>query len=95
MFSYHRDMAILVLVLNLWIYREVKDKFSGKQALLIGNSLVIVLLIQIGTGLILSNFALPPYAQALHILFSTVLFSLQYYLFLLIYRTTTYSQEHN
>jgi cytochrome c oxidase assembly protein subunit 15 len=94
-FSYHRDMAILVLVLNLWIYREVKDKFSGKQALLIGNSLVIVLLIQIGTGLILSNFALPPYAQALHILFSTVLFSLQYYLFLLIYRTTTYSQEHN
>jgi cytochrome c oxidase assembly protein subunit 15 len=94
-FSYHRDMAILVLVLNLWIYREVKDKFSGKQALLIGNSLVIVLLIQIGTGLILSNFALPPYAQALHILFSTVLFTLQYYLFLLIYRTTTYSQEHN
>jgi cytochrome c oxidase assembly protein subunit 15 len=94
-FSYHRDMAILVLVLNLWIYREVKDKFSGKQALLIGNSIGIVLIIQIGTGVILSNFALPPYAQALHILFSTVLFSLQYYLFLLIYRTSTYDQEHN
>jgi cytochrome c oxidase assembly protein subunit 15 len=94
-FSYHRDMAILVLVLNLWIYREVKDKFSGKQALLIGNSLVIVLLIQIGSGLILSNFALPPYAQALHILFSTILFSLQYYLYLLVYRTSTYDQKHN
>jgi cytochrome c oxidase assembly protein subunit 15 len=94
-FSYHRDMAILVLVLNLWIYREVKEKFSGKQALLIGNSIGIVLLIQIGTGLILSNFALPPYAQALHILFSTMLFSLQYYLYLLVYRTSTYDQSHN
>ena len=94
-FSYHRDMAIIVLILNLWIYREVKDKFSGKQALLIGNAIGIVLLLQIGTGLILSYFALPPYAQALHILFSTVLFSLQYYLFLLIYRTTTYNQNPN
>ena len=94
-FSYHRDMAIIVLVLNLWIYREVKDKFSGKQALLIGNAIGVVLLLQIGTGLILSYFALPPYAQALHILFSTVLFSLQYYLFLLIYRTTTYNQNPN
>jgi cytochrome c oxidase assembly protein subunit 15 len=94
-FSYHRDMAILVLFLNLWIYREVKDKFSGKQALLIGNSIGIVLLIQIGTGLILSYFALPPYAQALHILFSTLLFSLQYYLYLLVYRTSTYDQRHN
>ncbi|RZK74389.1 MAG: heme A synthase, partial [Pedobacter sp.] len=94
-FSYHRDMAIIVLILNLWIYREVKDKFSGKQALLIGNANGVVLLLQIGTGLILSYFALPPYAQALHILFSTVLFSLQYYLFLLIYRTTTYNQNPN
>ena len=94
-FSYHRDMAIIVLILNLWIYREVKDKFSGKQALLIGNAIGVVLLLQIGTGLILSYFALPPYAQALHILFSTVLFSLQYYLFLLIYRTTTYNQNPN
>jgi cytochrome c oxidase assembly protein subunit 15 len=94
-FSYHRDMAILVLVVNLWIYKEVKDKFSGKQALLIGNSIGIVLLIQIGTGVILANFALPPYTQALHILFSTVLFSLQYYLYLLVYRTSTYDQEHN
>ncbi|MFP5080557.1 COX15/CtaA family protein [Pedobacter sp. JCM 36344] len=94
-FSYHRDMAILVLVLNIWVYKEVKDKFSGKQALLIGNSIGVVLLIQIVTGIILSYFALPPYAQALHILFSTILFTLQYYLYLLVYRTSTYDQEHN
>lgn len=89
--SYHKDIALLVLIINAVIYRIVKDKFNGKaEALLVSNSIVIVLLIQIATGLILSNFALPPYAQALHILFSTVLFSLQYYLYLLVYRTTTY-----
>ncbi|MCX2450551.1 COX15/CtaA family protein [Pedobacter sp. PLR] len=92
-FSYHRDVAILVLILNVVIYKIVKDKFNGKaRALLVGNGIAIVLIIQIVTGLLLSNFALPPYAQALHILFSTALFTLQYYLYLLVYRTDTYHQ---
>ena len=96
MFSYHRDMALVVLILNGLVYKLVKDRFNGKaSALGVANSMGIVLLIQIATGLILSNFALPPYAQALHILFSTILFSLQYYLYLMVYRTSSYQQEHN
>jgi cytochrome c oxidase assembly protein subunit 15 len=92
-FSYHRDVAVLVLIINLVIYKIVKDKFNGKAtALRVGNAIAIVLIIQLLTGLLLSNFALPPYAQALHILFSTVLFTLQYYLYLLVYRTDTYNQ---
>ena len=94
-FSYHRDLAMLVLILNIIVYKIIKDKFNGKAlALGIGNSIGIVLIIQIVTGLILSNFALPPYAQAMHILFSTLLFSLQYYLYLLVYRSGTYHQQH-
>lgn len=94
-FSYHRDSAMLVLILNIIIYKLVKDRFNGKAtALMVANSIAIVLIIQIVSGLILSNFALPPYAQALHILFSTLLFSLQYYLYLLVYKTDTYNQEH-
>ncbi|EDM37401.1 cytochrome oxidase assembly protein [Pedobacter sp. BAL39] len=90
-FSYHRDLAILVLIVNVVVYKLVKDRFNGKAtALRVGNSIAIVLLIQVATGLLLSNFALPPYAQALHILFSTALFTLQYYLYLLVYRTETY-----
>lgn len=92
-FSYHRDVAVLVLIVNLVIYKIVKDRFNGKTiALRVGNAIAIVLIIQLLTGLLLSNFALPPYAQALHILFSTVLFTLQYYLYLLVYRTDTYNQ---
>ncbi|TDQ06579.1 COX15/CtaA family protein [Pedobacter metabolipauper] len=94
-FSYHRDVAIFVLILNLVVYKIVKDKFNGKAAALsVAYKIWIVLIIQIASGLILSNFALPPYAQALHILFSTALFTLQYYLYLLVYRTDSYQQEH-
>lgn len=94
-FSYHRDLAIFILVLNVIIYKLVKDRFNGKAtALLVANGIAITLLIQLASGVLLSNFALPPYAQALHILFSTLLFSLQYYLYLLVYRTDTYQQSH-
>ena len=90
-FIYHRDLAILVAVLNVLIYKIVMDKFGGKATeLWIGNSIVIVLIVQVLSGLLLSNFAMPPYAQAIHILFSTLLFTLQFYLYLLVYRTSTY-----
>lgn len=92
-FSYHRDLAILVAVLNVFIYKIVMDKFGGKATeLRVGNSIVIVLIVQVLSGILLSNFALPPYAQAIHILFSTTLFTLQFYLYLLVYRTNTYKQ---
>lgn len=95
MFLYHRDLALLVLVLNIIVYKIVRDKFSGKaDALRVGFWIGIILIIQIVTGLILSNFSLPPYAQGMHMLFSTVLFSLQYYLYLLVYRSSTYNQQN-
>ena len=91
-FSYHRDMAVFLVVVNLFVYQLVADKFGGKATeLRLGNSIALVLLIQIASGLILSNFALPPFSQVIHLVFSTVLFTLQFYLFLLVYRTDTYT----
>jgi cytochrome c oxidase assembly protein subunit 15 len=95
LFNYHRDLAILVAVLNVLVYKFVMDKFGGKDtAIKVGNSIIIVLVVQMVTGILLSNFALPPFAQALHILFSTTLFTLQFYLYLLVYRTSTYNQQN-
>jgi cytochrome c oxidase assembly protein subunit 15 len=94
-FVYHRDLAIVVAVLNVIFYKLLRDRFSGASgAVQLGNSIVIVLIIQIASGLLLSNFALPPYAQALHILFATVLFSLQYYVYLLINTTQMLAKGH-
>jgi cytochrome c oxidase assembly protein subunit 15 len=92
-FSYHRDLAILVVVVNIFVYQFVMNKFGGKATeLRLGNSIVLVLLVQLISGILLSNFALPPFAQVIHLVFSTVLFTLQFYLFLLVYRTNTYKQ---
>ena len=93
LFNYHRDLAVLVAVLNVFVYKLIMDKFGGKDTeIRVGTWVIIVLVLQIVTGILLSNFALPPYAQALHILFSTTLFTLQFYLYLLVYRTNTYNQ---
>ncbi len=95
-FSYHRDLAILVAICNFIVYKMVIDRFSGKALpLMAANYIIIVLIVQIASGFLLAYLALPPYAQAIHILFSTLLFSLQYYLFLLVYRTATYKPKTN
>ncbi len=92
-FSYHRDLAILVVVCNAIVYKMVIDRFSGKAApLLTARFILITLLVQLLSGFALAYIAFPPAAQALHILFSTLLFSLQFYLYLLVYRTSTYKQ---
>ncbi|PWS27482.1 heme A synthase [Pedobacter yonginense] len=92
-FSYHRDLAILVIISNAIVYKMVIDRFSGKAApLLTARFILITLLIQLLSGFALAYIAFPPAAQALHILFSTLLFSLQFYLYLLVYRTSTYKQ---
>lgn len=91
LFNYHRDLAILVAICNFVVYKMVTDRFSGKAwPLQTANYIMITLGVQLASGFLLSYLALPPYAQAMHILFATVLFSLQYYLYLLVYRTATY-----
>lgn len=94
MFIYHRDLAILVAVCNFIVYKMVIDRFSGKAwPLMTANYIMITLFVQIASGFLLSYFSLPPYAQTIHLLFSMIMFSLQYYLFLLVYRTDTYKSN--
>ncbi len=90
-FNYHRDLAILVIIINIVVYKMVIDRFSGKALQLITtNYLIFVLIVQIVSGLLLSYLALPGYAQVIHLLFSMVMFTLQFYLYLQVYRTETY-----
>lgn len=94
MLVYHRDLAILVAVCNFVVYKMVIDRFSGKAwPLMTANYIMIALFVQIGSGFLLSYFSLPPYAQTIHLLFSMIMFSLQFYLFLLVYRTDTYKSS--
>jgi len=87
-FTEHRDMAILVLVINVMLYALIRRHFSRhsiQQQLMSFTFLIIML--QIVTGIILSYLSLPPFAQAVHIVLASLLFGAQFYLMLNLYRT--------
>jgi heme a synthase len=89
-FMHHRDVAIVVLVANIILYALIKRGFSKhsiQQQLMSFTFLMLIL--QIVTGLLLSYMALPPYAQASHILLACLLFGAQYYLLLNLYRSVS------
>ena len=87
-FYQHRDVAILVLLINIALYALIRHGFSrhsAQQQLMSFTFLMIML--QIVTGIILSYWALPPVAQAAHILLASLVFGAQFYLMLNLYRS--------
>jgi cytochrome c oxidase assembly protein subunit 15 len=89
-FPHHRDTALLVLVFNVMLYALVRRNFSRHsvhQQLMSFIFLLIVL--QIGTGIALSYFALPPFAQAVHIVLASLMFGAQFYLLLNFYKSAS------
>ncbi|MDN3551704.1 COX15/CtaA family protein [Mucilaginibacter aquaedulcis] len=87
-FSHHRDMAILVLVINVMLYALIRKQFSRHsihQQLMSFTFLIIML--QIVTGILLSYWSLPPFAQATHIVLASLIFGAQFYLLLNLHRS--------
>jgi cytochrome c oxidase assembly protein subunit 15 len=82
-FTQHRDMAMLVLVLNVVLYALIRrnyNRHSMQQQLMSFAFLMIML--QIVTGIFLSYWSLPPFAQAAHIVLASLVFGAQFYLLL-------------
>ncbi len=84
-FVNHRDLAILVIIVNVLSFIMIRKRYpaEGYQYKYISYVLLLIVL-QIITGLVLSYMALPPFAQAIHILLATLVFGAQFYLLLLL-----------
>jgi len=94
-FVQHRDIAILVLLGNIVLFALIRHGFgrhSIQQQLMSFTFLMIAL--QIVTGIILSYWALPPVAQASHILLASLIFGAQFYLMLNLYRSVNAQGAH-
>ncbi|MFC0515935.1 heme A synthase [Mucilaginibacter angelicae] len=86
-FQHHRDIAVLVLVLNVALFVLIRKGFnrhSIQQQLMSFTFLMITL--QIVTGILLSYMALPPVAQAAHIVLASLIFGAQFYLLLNLFK---------
>jgi cytochrome c oxidase assembly protein subunit 15 len=87
-FANHRDLAILVLVVNVMLYALIRRAFnrhSVQQQVMSFSFLMIML--QIVTGIVLSYDGLPPAAQAVHIVLASLVFGAQFYLMLNLFRS--------
>lgn len=89
-FVQHRDVAIVVLLVNIILYALIRQGFGKhsiqQQAM---SFTFLMLLLQMVTGILLSYLALPPYAQAMHIVLASLVFGAQYYLLLNLYKSVS------
>ena len=92
-FTTHRDMALLVVVVNVMMYALLRRNFnrhSLQQQLM--SFVFLLIIVQIGVGVTLSYQALPPVAQAMHIVLATLIFGAQFYLLLNLKRSERYTE---
>ena len=80
----HRTLAIIVVGFNIWFTSRLlkkigSDNILGKLSLVIIGILVLEYII----GIVMSKFAIPPFAQPIHLLLATLLFGLQFYSWLI------------
>lgn len=74
-FEFHRSFAILVLLVNGFLIYKLRNRL-GK----VTNYLIIVLVIEVLSGIIMSYFSVPKAAQPTHLLLSTIMFGLHAYI---------------
>ncbi|UXP32882.1 COX15/CtaA family protein [Reichenbachiella agarivorans] len=84
-FYIHRSYSILLLFVHVFlIYRLSKSVKNLSISKFLVWSLVLLVMLEIGTGVVLSYFALPYFIQPVHLLLAIVIFGLQYFLYLVI-----------
>jgi|SRR5690606_22428707 len=90
-FIWHRELAIATFIMNAALFFIIRARFSknGVQSYMV-NVMMILMLLQIITGLVLAYLGMPAYMQTAHLLLATLVFGVQYYLILLLSKTSQY-----
>lgn len=93
-FYLHRDLALIVFVFNFVLLVLIRKKYMGSTYHFKYMTYVALLIAaQIVTGFTLSNLALPPVAQTVHLLLASLIFGAQYYLLLLLKQNKLYKSR--
>lgn len=84
-FLWHRELALVTIILNGLLFFMVRSRFSNtSEHSQMMNAIVILLVIQIISGLVLAYLGMPAYIQTVHLILSTLVFGAQFYLTLLL-----------
>src|SRR5690606_21510951 len=87
-FNIHRTLAVVSAMVIVFLFFVVRSRFApNTPQSRFTNILLILLVLQIISALLLSNYNVPPFAQTAHLVLASLLFGTQYYLMLLLGRT--------
>ncbi len=78
-FYIHRTFSILVLLTNLYVWNRNRSLILNFQKI---NWLLYIIGIEIFTGILMFYFHFPFGTQTIHVVLATLLFGIQFYLFL-------------
>lgn len=83
-FYIHRTFSILVVLLNVYLVYQIKDQKLGFKKI---NWIIVLIGIEVFTGILMFYMDFPFSTQALHLVFAALLFGVQYYLLLEVLNT--------
>jgi len=84
-FFIHRSFSLLILGLHVWLlYMVLKNRHQSSLVRNMGKYIVLLIFIEMVSGVVMAYFAIPPFIQPIHLLFSTLIFGVLYYMFLII-----------
>ncbi len=92
-FYIHRSFSILILGMHVglvyWLRKNIASKGTIYQ---LSSALLILILVEVGTGIILAYLNVPAFAQPIHLTFATIALGLQFVLLLLINANYVFKQ---
>lgn len=83
MFYIHRSFSILIVAINLWLFWFAKKKQLGLPKL---NWVIALIALEALTGILMYYFDFPFLSQPLHLVISSLLFGVQFYLILEVFK---------
>lgn len=82
-FHFHRSFAIAIILANGWLFWRVYQSHNH-MLFFWGRLLTVMIGLEILTGIVMAYFAIPPFAQPLHLLFGNTIFGAQFVIFLIV-----------
>lgn len=84
-FHTHRSFSLVIFALHVWLlYLVFRNKHHSALIRNTGKFVILLLVIEIISGVIMAYFSIPPFIQPVHLLFSTLSFGVLYYMYLVI-----------
>ncbi len=94
-FFIHRSFSLVILALHgVLLYLIIRNSEKSSSIRVVVSYALLLLAVEVVSGVIMAYFGIPPFVQPLHLLLSTGIFGLLYFMFLLVHNSNTKALAH-